>query len=154
MGLRTTKGRWLQAEFNEIRDSTAWASYTRPMMPAQKKRPPQVSGDLGRDAMPPNNDLKFQVNCDAGAYGQLRVASETLVVNVGQTIVRDGHAEIWDSVVIKCSEERDGSCTVHVLLCNPDWEEPMQLACLRSYPDTGLSNQVSLFCHLTSEVGR
>jgi len=124
------------------------------MMLAQKKRPPQVSGDQGRDAMPRNDELKFQVNCDAGANGQLRVASEQLVVNVGQKIVRDGHTEIWDSVVVKCSEETDGSCTVNVLLCNPDWEEPMQLACLRSSPDTGSPNQVSLFCHLTSEVGR
>jgi len=104
--------------------------------------------------MPPNDQLKFQVNCNAGDHGQLRVASEMLVVNVGQTIVRRGRTEIWDSVVVKCSEGQDGSCTVNVLLCNPDWEEPMQLACLRSYPDTGSPNQVSLFCDLTSEVGR
>jgi len=124
------------------------------MIHAQKNRAPQVSGDQGRDAMPRNDELKFQVNCDAGANGQLRVASEQLVVNVGQKIVRDGHTEIWDSVVVKCSEETDGSCTVNVLLCNPDWEEPMHLACLRSSPDTGSPNQASLFCHLTSEVGR
>lgn len=124
------------------------------MMPAQTNRTLQVSGAQGRETMPPNDQLKFQVNCDAGDQGQLRVASESLVVNVGQTIVRDGRAEIWDSVIIKCSEEPDGSCTVHVLLCNPDWEEPMQLACLRSYPDTDSPNQVSLSCHLTSGVGR
>jgi len=104
--------------------------------------------------MPHNDQVKFQVNCDAGDHGQLRVASESLVVNVGQAIVRDGRTEIWDSVIIKTSEEQDGSCTVHVFLCNPDWEEPIQIACLRSYPDTGSSNQVPLFCHLTSEVAR
>ncbi len=104
--------------------------------------------------MPPNDQLKFQVNCDAGDHGQLRVASESLVVNVGQTIVRDGRIEIWDSVVVKCSEDQDGTCIVQVLLCNPDWEEPMQLACLRSYPDSGSPSQVPLFCHLTSEVSR
>ncbi len=108
----------------------------------------------GRETMSPNAQLKFQVHCDAGDHGQLRAASESLVVNVGQTIVRDGRTEIWESVIIKCSEELDGSCTVHVLLCNPDWEEPMQLACLRSYPDTGSPSQVPLFCELTSEVGR
>jgi len=124
------------------------------MMPAQKNRAPQVSADQGRDTMPPNDQLKFQVNCDAGDHGQLRVASESVVVNVGQTIVRNGRTEIWDSVIIKASEEPDGSCTVHVLLCNPDWEEPMQLACLRSYPHTSCPSQVPLFCHLTSEVGR
>ena len=124
------------------------------MTPAQKNCMPQVSSEQGRETMPPNDQLKFQVNCNAGEHGQLRVASESLVVNVGQTIVRDGRTEIWESVIIKCSEELDGSCTVHVLLCNPDWEEPMQLACLRSYPDTGSPSQVPLFCELTSEVGR
>lgn len=120
------------------------------MKPAQKDRTRQVSSNQGRDTMPPNHQLKFQVNCNAGEHGQLRVTSETLVVNVGQTIVRDGRTEIWDSVVVKCSEDQDGSCIVHVLLCNPDWEEPMQLACLRSYPDTGSPSQVPLFCHLTT----
>ncbi len=123
-------------------------------MLTQKNIPLQGSGELGREPMLTNDELKFQVNCDAGVHGQLRVASETLVVNVGQKIVRDGHTEIWDSVVVKCSEGQDGSCTVNVLLCNPDWEEPMQLACLRSYPNTGSPNQVSLFCHLTSGVCR
>jgi len=104
--------------------------------------------------MPPNDQPKFQVNCDAGDRGQLRVASESLVVNVGQRIVRDGRTEIWDSVVVKCSEDQDGSCIVQVLLCNPDWEEPMQLACLHSYPDAGSPSQVPLFCHLASEAGR
>lgn len=124
------------------------------MMPAQKNSPPQGFGGQGRNDMPSNDEFVFHVNCDAGVHGQLRVASETLVVNVGQKIVRDGHTEIWDSVVVKCSEGQDGSCTVNVLLCNPDWEEPMQLACLRSYRDRGSPNQVSLLCHLTSEVGR
>ena len=124
------------------------------MIHAPTDCPWRVFGEQGRNDMPSNDELVFQVNCDAGVHGQLRVASETLVVNVGQTIVRDGRTEIWDSVVVKCSEDQDGSCIVHVLLCNPDWEEPMQVACLRSYPDTGSPNQVPLFCHLTSELGR
>lgn len=124
------------------------------MKSAQKDRTRQVSSNQGRDTMPPNHQLKFQVNCNAGEHGQLRVTSETLVVNVGQTIVRDGRTEIWESVIVKCSEEQDGSCTVNVLLCNPDWEEPMQLACLRSYPDTGSPSQVPLFCHLTTAFSR
>jgi len=124
------------------------------MMSTQTNRTSQVSGDQERETMPPNDQFKFQVNCDAGDHGQLRVGSESLVVNVGQRIVRDGRTELWDSVVVKCSEEQDGSCIVQVLLCNPDWEEPMQLACLRSCPDTGSPSQVPLFCHLTSEVGR
>ncbi len=36
------------------------------MTPAQKNRAPEVSADQGRDTMPPNDELKFQINCDAG----------------------------------------------------------------------------------------
>ena len=123
-------------------------------MPAQKNQASQVSGDQGGDAMPPNDELKFQVNCDAGAYGQLRVASETLVVNVGQKIVRDGHTEILDSVVVKCSEEQDGTCTVRVLICDPDRDEPMQIVSVRSYLNRGTSNQRAIVCDFTSNTER
>ncbi len=98
--------------------------------------------------MPGNDEPRFQVHCNAGDHGCLRVATDTLVVNVGQQVVRDGRAEIWDSVVVECSEEEDGSALVRVLLCNLDWEEPMQIACLRSWPDAGSMNQPALVCDL------
>src|SRR5260370_7662531 len=71
---------------------------------------PRGLGRAGKKRNAPNYHLKFQVNCHAEAYAQLTVASQTLVVNVGQQIVRDGRAEIWHSVVVKCSEEQEGSC--------------------------------------------
>ncbi len=85
--------------------------------------------------MPTSDEPRFQVDCHAGDHGCLRVATDTLVVSVGQQIVRDGRAEMWDSVVVKCSKAENGTVAVHVLLCNPDWEEPLQIACLRSWPD-------------------
>ncbi len=98
--------------------------------------------------MPGNNDLRFHVFCNAGDHGCLCVPSDTLVVNIGQRILRDGHAEMWDSVVLTCSEDEDGSALVRVLLCNPDWEEPLQIACVHSRPNTESSNQAALVCDL------
>ncbi len=96
--------------------------------------------------------LKFRVRCNGGQHGEFNLATDTLTVNVGQQIQREGRARIWDSVVLQCSEGDDGSCTVRVLLCNPDWEEPMEIACLRSNPDAASGDQVSLFSHLTASV--
>ncbi len=98
--------------------------------------------------MPANDQLKFQVHCHAGDHGCLCVATDTLVVSVGQQILRDGHVEYWDSVVVECSEEEYGSVMVRVLLCNPDWEEPLQIACVRSRPDGGAATQPALVCDL------
>jgi hypothetical protein len=101
---------------------------------------------------PATERLRFRVRCNAGQHGEFNLATDTLAVNIGQEILRDGRAQIWDSVVVECSEGDDGRCTVRVLLCNPDWEEPMEIACLRSNPAAASSDQVSLFSHLTSSV--
>lgn len=77
------------------------------------------------------------------------MSTDTLVVNVGQQIVRDGGAEMWDSVVVECSEEEDGSAMVRVLLSNPGWEEPLQIACVRSRPDADSLNQAAITCDLS-----
>lgn len=98
--------------------------------------------------MPGNDELKFRVNCHAGDHGCLRVATDTLIVNVGQQFLCDGHVEHWDSVLVKCSEEGYGGVMVRVLCCSPDWEEPLQIACLRSWPDAGSMNQPALVCDL------
>ncbi len=99
--------------------------------------------------MPGNDELKFRVHCHAGDHGCLRVATGKLVVNVGQKVVRDGGAEMWDSVVVECSEEEDGSAMVRVLLCNPGWEEPLQIACVRSRPYADSLNQAAITCDLS-----
>src|SRR5262249_49784615 len=75
---------------------------------------------------------RFRIRCNAGHRGKFNSATAPLTVNVGQEILRDGRAQIWDSVVAQWSEGGDGSCAIRVLLCNPDWEEPMEIACLRS----------------------
>jgi hypothetical protein len=103
--------------------------------------------------MPANDELKFQVQCEAGASGRFRVGTDALSVAVGQRIARNGRAEIWDSVIVQCSEEEEGSDVVRVLLCNPDWNEPLQIACVRSRRDDGSLNHAVLFFDLSRQAG-
>lgn len=102
--------------------------------------------------MPANDELKFQIQCEAGDRGRFRVGTDALSVTVGQRIERNGRAEIWESVVVQCSEEEEGSAVVRVLLCNPDWDEPLQIACVRSRREAGSLNHAVLFFDLTRQV--
>jgi hypothetical protein len=42
---------------------------------------------------------------------------------------------MWDSVIIHGTEEADGTLAVRVFISNPDWQEQLQIACIRSRPD-------------------
>ena len=77
----------------------------------------------------------FRVSCDAGQAGQLRVETASIWVRVGQRVLRHGTQEMWDSVVVEGKEKQDGTFVVRVLVLNPDWDEPLQIACIRSRPN-------------------
>jgi hypothetical protein len=53
---------------------------------------------------------------------------------VGQRVLRDDAQEIWDSVAVEGKKEQDGTLLVRVIVFNPDWDEPLQIACIRSRP--------------------
>ncbi len=76
----------------------------------------------------------FRVNCDADKAGRFLVETDSLWVRVGQRVLRQGTQETWDSVAIEGKNEPDGSLLVRVLVFNPDWDEPLQIACIRSRP--------------------
>lgn len=76
----------------------------------------------------------FRVDCDADKSGRFLVETGSLWVRVGQRVLRDGTQEIWDSVAIEGKKEQDGTCVVRILVFNPDWNEPLQIACIRSRP--------------------
>jgi hypothetical protein len=42
---------------------------------------------------------------------------------------------MWDSVMVGGKAEQDGTLTIRVLVSNPDWDERLQIACIRSRPD-------------------
>ncbi len=77
---------------------------------------------------------KFQVNCEADPSGGFHAGSDSLTVTVGQRTRRGGVEEMWDSVGVYAQEEEDGTLVVRVLVFNPDWDEPLQIACIRSRP--------------------
>jgi hypothetical protein len=76
----------------------------------------------------------FEVQCSAGKAGGLHVRSESLSVQVGQCVLREGAKEIWHSLTVLASEDEFGSLVIRVLVFNPDWEEPIQIASITSRP--------------------
>src|SRR5260370_41434833 len=82
----------------------------------------------------PRDGRVFQVDCSASPVGSFRAGADSLSLTIGQRIRRPGGEEMWDCVAIHCKEEDGGELTVRVLLCNPDWDWPVQVACIRSQP--------------------
>ncbi len=91
---------------------------------------------------------KFQVRCDAGSPGRFEVGTDTLSVRVGQRMRVGKEEEMWNSVHILCKEQEDGSLTVEVLVCHPDWEEPQIIAAIHSRPQDNDTAAPSLKCDL------
>jgi hypothetical protein len=79
-------------------------------------------------------DRKFQIQCNASEDGQLHVKTNSLSVRIGQLIRRDGSAEMWDSVIVLCQSNEDGSLTTKVIVCHPDWDQHLQIAHVQSQP--------------------
>ncbi|MHB8525765.1 MAG: hypothetical protein ACYDD2_06350 [Candidatus Acidiferrales bacterium] len=76
----------------------------------------------------------FRVSCDADRAGRFLVETDSLWVRVGQRVLRQGTRAMWDSIAVEGKKEQDGTLVVKVLVFNPDWDEPLQIACIRSRP--------------------
>jgi hypothetical protein len=87
-----------------------------------------------RDVPVAKDSRNFEVQCSAGKSGSLHVSAESLSVQVGQRVLREGAKEIWHSVNIFANEDQSGSLVIRVLVSNPDWEEPIQIASITSRP--------------------
>src|SRR5437016_3156065 len=74
----------------------------------------------------------FSVNCDAGGSGGLQTRSDHLAIKVGQAIFRDGLQEMWEFVLVLAQQGIDGDLKTRILLCHPDWDDPVELACIES----------------------
>ena len=86
------------------------------------------------DVLGAKDDRKFEVECRAGKAGQLRVGTDTVCVKVGQRVRMDGAEEIWHSVGVYAKEDEGGNLVIRVLVFNPDWDEPLQIASITSRP--------------------
>lgn len=80
------------------------------------------------------NENGLRVECDTGAVGRFRVNTDSVWVRVGQRIRRGNAQEMWDSVAVEGNQEQDGTVVVRVLIFNPDSDEPLQIASIRSCP--------------------
>jgi len=79
----------------------------------------------------PRDQRAFQVDCSAPPAGSFRAGADNLSVAVGQRICRFDGEEMWDSVLVRCKEEGNELC-VEVLVFHPEWDKPLQIACVRS----------------------
>jgi len=84
-----------------------------------------------------HHDKRFQVCCKAADENRLCVGTDSLSVTVSQRVRRDAGEEMWESVAVYAQEDEEGTLLVRVLVFNPDWDEPLQIASIRSRPRDG-----------------
>jgi hypothetical protein len=80
------------------------------------------------------DDHQFQLHCEAGASGHFEIGAKSLSLRIGQRISQHKPPLIWDSVVIRCTYDEEGSLSVKIDICNPCWDEPLQIASVVSRP--------------------
>jgi hypothetical protein len=90
---------------------------------------------------------KFEVECRAGGAGELRVGSESVCVKVGQRVRTDGIEKIWHSVGVYAKQDETGNLVIRVLVFHPDWDEALQIACIKSRPGD-VECETALGCNL------
>jgi hypothetical protein len=93
----------------------------------------------------------FRVSCDAGQTGKFQAETDSLWVRVGQHVRRRGTEEMWESVAIESRAEQDGTLVLRVIVFTPDWDEPLQIASIRSRPHD-LESLTPLGCNLDHVV--
>lgn len=107
----------------------------------------EVVVEKSTDVLSVKDSRKFEVECRAGDAGGLCVGSQSVCVKVGQRVRRDGREEIWHSVGVYAQEDENGNLVIRVLVFHPDWDEALQIACIRSRPNDG-DCQTALGCNL------
>jgi hypothetical protein len=88
------------------------------------------------------------VDCEAGEWGSLRTTADSIYISAGQQIRQGQDVETWNSVAIYSKQEEDGSLSLRIIIVHPDWEKPLQIACLRSRPQDASGQASGLECDL------
>ena len=78
------------------------------------------------------HDPKFEIRCDASPNGQLHVKNHALSVAISQLTNLNKELESWQSVLIICEESADGLLTTKIVVCHPQWDQNLQIACIKS----------------------
>lgn len=89
----------------------------------------------------------FSARCEVRDTSDSFRNVQNLRLSISQRLRTHGVEQSWDTVIIQCGEECDGTLTVRVIISNPDWDEPLQIANLRSRP-SDLNSLTALGCNL------
>lgn len=82
----------------------------------------------------------FHIRCDAQASGRFDASADGFSIAAGQRVARDGAEEMWDFVLVLARPGDNGTLTTRILLCHPEWEDPLQIAEIQSKPGEILVN--------------
>jgi hypothetical protein len=93
----------------------------------------------------------FQVVCTPGKDNGSTIRASRLSVTLGQRVRLNGTEQMWDSVGVYAEGQPDGTLVVRVVVFNPDWDGPLQIACIRSRPEDALC-LAALGCNLDHVV--
>lgn len=72
-------------------------------------------------------------------------------MRVGQRVRRRGAEEMWDSVAIESTAQQDGTLVLRIIVFNPDWDEPLQIASIHFGP-RDVESLTPLGCNLDHVV--
>ncbi|MGH9734278.1 MAG: hypothetical protein ACRD8A_06795 [Candidatus Acidiferrales bacterium] len=113
---------------------------------SRKRAKPQRSGEepLGSAEV---CSADFAIAWKALPWKRTGIGFSGFAVSVSQRIRRKNKQEMWKSVAIRCEDDPDGALLLRILVCDPEWDGPMQIAELRSRPDD-LSCLTPLACNL------
>ncbi|MCI0624901.1 MAG: hypothetical protein L0387_25215 [Acidobacteria bacterium] len=100
-----------------------------------------------RWGLAPKGNPSFQATCAAGKRKGSAIKGDRLSVRIGQRVRVNGTERMCDSVAVFAEAQPDGTLVVRVVIFNPDWDEALQIACIRSRPDDAAS-LTALGCNL------
>ena len=78
----------------------------------------------------------------------IEINADLLWFRIEQRSIRRGGAqEMWNSLSVYCDQEPSGALLLRVVVFNPDWDGPLQIAAIRSWPNDPTS-LIQLACNL------
>ena len=69
-------------------------------------------------------------------WGEILINAKWFSFSCAQRIRRSGVEEMFESVGLYFTQEADGALVIRVVVFNPDWDAPLQIARMESRPDS------------------
>ena|SRR5215831_6290016 len=92
-------------------------------------------------------DPLFSVRCEPPPSQRATETPQVLSVFISQRLRSHGVEQPWNTVMIHCDEEPDGALTTRVVISNPDWNERVEIARIKSRPSDP-NSLTALGCNL------